>query len=178
MDIIRRIVYLIVMLIAISSCNGDAPPFSENNPYHLPNGAEFEYTFYDANGNAFNLNSFNGKVVIIVFVATWCPACPSILKRLARLKNENIENLEIISLVVGDEKTDAVQKYQSENGAANLTVYASVPAGYLKTAGLPTILIFDKGKPVCGYVGVINILAPEFITFLKDPSAWINRATN
>lgn len=104
---------------------------------------DYNWNLVDENGNAYNFNEANGKVVFINFWATWCPPCiaemPSMEKLYKDYKNE------VVFLFVSNEKQEVISKFKSKN-SYNFIVYASVTKHpeIFETRSIPRTYILDK----------------------------------
>ena len=57
-----------------------------------------DFQLRDLGGNRTRLSDFRGKVVLINFWTTWCPACMSEIPDLVALENEHVTNLVILGV--------------------------------------------------------------------------------
>ena len=66
---IRLYAAMALLTFALISC-GPAPETNRKEDAKAP-----EFTLRDLDGNSFNLKAERGKMVLIIFTTTWCPAC-------------------------------------------------------------------------------------------------------
>ena len=81
---------------------GDVPP-------------DFNVTTDD--GTEVTLQELQGKVVLVTFFATYCPACKEELPHIEKLWAKHGDHEEFVLLVIGRQATDkAVAEYKQEHG--------------------------------------------------------------
>src|SRR5271169_3489085 len=75
---------------------GNPSPFAADK---LINQRAPDFTLKDVKGVAFSLSSYRGRVVLLNFWATWCPACkeeiPSMYKLSGQFKHRNFSIIAV-----------------------------------------------------------------------------------
>jgi len=105
-------------------------------------------TFEDLSGKVLKVDDFRGKIVILEFMFTDCPACRSQTSHLKEVYDSFGRDLVIVSVSVNPEKdTQAIlQSYVQEYGAywvwARDVNYSARTR--LNTQGYPTIFVLDR----------------------------------
>ena len=71
----------------------------------------FDFRLEDTHHQRFYLNQHEGKIVVIVFWATWCIVCKKYLNELEKITPEFKEKeIELVSIVVDPENGDALRE--------------------------------------------------------------------
>ncbi|MDD5438694.1 MAG: TlpA disulfide reductase family protein [Candidatus Omnitrophica bacterium] len=99
-----------LLLISIFGCgcgSGHAQQAS------LGKATDFELT--DINGNPVKLSSYQGKVIILNFFATWCPPCRMEMPDFNELYRERQNEVVVIGINVGDESVPAIKNFVDRN---------------------------------------------------------------
>ncbi len=123
-----------------------------NPPYPAP-----ITPMYTAGGGVTNLRKFRGKLVLLNFWATWCPACLYELPALDRLQRDRGgDRFEVLTLNVDQGGSANVDGYFDRLKIRHLPLLYD-PAGRAPTAfklhhGLPWTFIIDADGYVQGYV--------------------------
>lgn len=139
-----------VMLILVSvSCSGKKTNASnEKMPaFELP----------DLSGAVITSSSFEGKVLLIDFWATWCPPCRDEIPSFIELQNTyKDQGFEIIGISLDQNKADLVAFVPANN--MNYTVLHDTtnvtPTAFGGIQGIPTtFLVNKKGNIVQKWVG-------------------------
>ena len=167
--------HLWLAAIALFATCAGAPPFSDYAG-HFTEEKSFSAIIKNEQGQEFKLGDFRGKVVVIIFSATWCPNCPTFVKAfdsLARkIKADGMEkSIKVISLNVGQDSMSDLKKHYKAQDIQMLEPHESVPYDAIdKIDGVPACIIFNaEGKFVCGYIGNgVNFDTAEFLDYLKS----------
>jgi len=128
-----------------------------------------DFTLTDMNGQTFKLSDFQGKVVVLDFMATWCKPCRIQINELIEVWQEYGDQIVIISVAIDPMETDEelisfFEEYEDATwihakDAAELTQYHEV-------AAIPTMVIIDQnGNIVFRHVGVTS--ASELINEIE-----------
>ncbi|MDI6885325.1 MAG: redoxin domain-containing protein [archaeon] len=76
------------------------------------------FTLTGINGTTFNLTDYQGKVVVLDLMATWCPVCQVEMKELAQLRQEKTEvvilTVSVDPLETDDNLRDFKEKYNAD----------------------------------------------------------------
>jgi thiol-disulfide isomerase/thioredoxin len=75
--------------------------------------APMHFTLKDMNGKDVDLASFNGKIVLINFWATWCGPCRAEIPSLVELQTEYRDDLIILGVSI-DDTADKLKPYAAE----------------------------------------------------------------
>ncbi len=99
--------------------------------------------------NGINFEKYKGKIVLLVFFATWCPPCISEIPHLNDIQTSYSDKVQIISILMEESKTNAqienfIQNhkivYPITNSKENFRL--SDVLGGIRS--LPTMVIYDK----------------------------------
>lgn len=128
----------------------------EKNPPAPP----FDFSLSDLSGKMHSLKEFRGKVVLLNFWATWCPACKEDIAILEILNREyKNSGLEIIGISLDKKGLGEVDSFvqQMKIPYTILMGDESVVKSYGGFKGVPTSFLLDKeGRIVKKYSGQIN----------------------
>lgn len=124
----------------------------------------------DADGQALNLQAFQGKVLFINLWATWCPPCLAEMPNIAHLFRE-LENSGIQFVMISQDRDfNKAIEFVRKKGY-DFPVYqarGSWPA-VLNTSSIPTTFVIDKqGNVVVNHQGMAQYNTKKFITFLQS----------
>ena len=126
-----------------------------------------DFTLTDVDGKTFRLSDQQGKVVVLEFMRTTCPACVAESPRLRDLRSQFGSNVVMVMLSidpVGD--TDSVLRdYRNQNVMGWIAIgdKAQVFQGYAVDA-TPTIFIIDKN----GYIKYQHVGVTETSTLVGE----------
>tara|TARA_Y100000748_G_scaffold214524_1_gene179879 strand:+ start:202 stop:711 length:510 start_codon:yes stop_codon:yes gene_type:complete len=132
-----------------------------------------DITFLDDNNIEYNLNDYQGNLILLNFWATWCAPCKEEMPSLDLLQsNMKLNNLKIFPINVGQDSIEKSSKFFSELNIKNLKLYFDSPitlAKKFKLRGIPTSILFDKnGLEFARIVGSINFNDEKFIEWLQS----------
>lgn len=130
-----------------------------------------EIPFYDAKGNSLRLSSFKGRVVLVNFWATWCPACITEMPELDRLQSmKGKDGLVVLAIAQNSGSTARIKRFLENRGIRNLEVYLDhgrILGQAFEQSMLPTsILIDSKGFEVGRLVGAHKWTSPETVELI------------
>lgn len=114
-------------------------------------------------GKMMDNNDFKGKVTILNFATTWCPACLEEKKEQEKFIKENPELMKEINLVpiLMDSQKD-IEKYLNKH-AFSFNVYedrGSMTGNSFLIRAVPMTFILDKnGKIIYKQTGILNYKA-------------------
>lgn len=141
-------IYLSIFLASLTGMAGAADnkpvsPFEIDKLSKAP-----EYTLKDLNADKVPSSSFKGKVVLINFWATWCPACIAELPSLSVLYKDKIlksKGFEVITVAAGNSSGE-VSEFVKKNGL-DLRVLLDekkTVTRQFKVFSIPTTFLIDR----------------------------------
>ncbi|MES9855703.1 MAG: TlpA disulfide reductase family protein [Sedimenticola sp.] len=125
----------------------------------------------DLEGNAYTLDKYKGKVVLLNFWATWCPPCVKEIPSLGRVKKKmGGRGLEVLSVDVG-EPVERVRAFLKRIPAAFPVLLDS--GGRTVTPwqirAFPTTYLIDRqGQIRYAYFGGLEWDAPEVVKVIES----------
>lgn len=135
-------------------------------------------SFVDLNGEAFSLDAFKGKVVLLNFWASWCPPCAVEFPSLLRLIR-HYEGKVVLVAVSNDEDKEAIGKFLKDFEAGfaadlagpNLRVAwdkdRTLSSNVFNTVQFPeTIIVSPDGRMARKVVGDIQWDSDEIRSFI------------
>lgn len=131
----------------------------------LKRGAQApEFSLNDINGKAVKLSDFQGRKVVLVFWASWCPDCRAEVPQLKALHAAaNPEKVAFVS-VSFDRTLEALQTFVSENYLPGVQLYDAAGKKESKVAAnygvkwIPSLYLLDEsGKVELGTVMIEKI---------------------
>ncbi len=151
---------LLLLLALASGCDRGAHPAQTGKP--AP-----DFTVSDG-ATTVHLASYQGRVVLLNFWATWCPPCIEELPSLIELHHE-LPNLTIVAVSV-DEDSDAYSRFIARRHVDLITVRdpAEKAARLYHSSMWPETYIIDrKGIIRRKFVGAQDWTSPEIRDYLK-----------
>jgi thiol-disulfide isomerase/thioredoxin len=112
-----------------------------------PAEAGFDFTLPDLNGKISGLKDFKGKIFIINFWATWCPACEEEMAKLNELQEKyRNEGLVVIGIALDKDSLNLVEPFVQKKGIKYPILKGNehVLRGLENFSGMPTTLIIDQ----------------------------------
>lgn len=111
-------------------------------------------------GKIVQSNSFDGKVLLLTFFATWCPPCVEEIPNLVKLQHELADaGFSVVGLSVDQQSQDIVAKFV-EKKAINYPVLlakAQTTADFGGVYGIPVAFLVNKsGNVVKKYTGYVQ----------------------
>ena len=133
-----------------SSFGKDAPDFSVD----------------DIEGKTHKLSDYRGRNVVVVFWATWCPACNLEIPHLIELRNMFAED-KLAILAISDEEPEHLKNFAALKGI-NYTVTSlgdsPLPEPFANVSSIPTTFFIDpEGKITFAAVGVVSLADAKVI---------------
>ncbi len=111
-----------------------------------------------ATGKTINSNSFDGKSLLVVFFATWCPPCVQEIPNLIQLHRDyESDGFSVVAISV-DQEIDVVQKMVDKKEINYPVMMAdnSVTRDFGGVYGIPTsFLVSSSGTVVKKYSGYV-----------------------
>lgn len=120
----------------------------------------FDFSLPDLSGKVHTLKEFSGKMVLLNFWATWCPACKEDIATLEILNREyKNSGLEIIGISLDKKGLGEVDSFVQEMKIPYTILLGdeTVVKSYGGLKGVPTSFLLDKeGRIVKRYSGQIS----------------------
>jgi thiol-disulfide isomerase/thioredoxin len=118
----------------------------------LSGGKAFNFSLPDTNGNIIKMQDFQGKVVLLDFMFTWCPGCRSLTPYLAKVEKEFKGNPNIVFISISTDKDIKIVK----EGIGKASVRGSIQLftngegvdhqiiRHYSISAYPTLILIDK----------------------------------
>jgi len=109
-------------------------------------------------GKTIDSRSFNGKSLLVIFFATWCPPCVQEIPNLIKLQNQYRDNGFSVVAISVDQEINVVQKMVTRNEINYPVMMAdkAVTRNFGGVYGIPTsFLVSSKGTVVKKYSGYV-----------------------
>lgn len=130
-----------------------------------------DFTVEDIYGKEVKLYSFKGKVILLIFWATWCGPCkkemPSMEALYQQLKHQDFI---LLGISVDYEKKETVKEFIEKNGFSfPILLDPKLRVYYLYEIGvIPTAILIDKQGGIIGKaVGPKDWTAPEVVSLIN-----------
>jgi len=127
-------------------------------------GERMDFSIPDINGNTVTLSDYDGEVIVLDFMATWCGPCRAAMSDLVSAYNDIGDQFVLISITV-DPNFDTVpilRDWVEEHDAnwIHARDLADPPvAQQFKVTGIPTYVILDKkGEVRFRHLGPVSAL--------------------
>lgn len=150
----QKTFHLVVILLLIAGVYLFVTPRSACSATKMP-AFELEDVM---TGQSVNSDIFEGKSLLVIFFATWCPPCVQEIPNLIKLQEQYGENgFSVVALSVDQEK-NVVQKMVERKSINYPVVMAddAVTRDFGGVYGIPTsFLVSKKGTVVKKYTGYI-----------------------
>lgn len=122
------------------------------------------FSLQELNGQPLQLSSYNGKVVLLNFWATWCTPCRAEIPNFEQFQNQyGPQGLQVIGISMDDSEKPVREFYQQFKMNYPVAVgNEKVTQSYGGILGLPvSFLIGRDGKIAAKYVGAAQIPVVE-----------------
>lgn len=86
-----------------------------------------DFTLTDINGNSVSLRDFQGRKVVLVFWASWCPDCRAEVPDLKYMQTQADPRKVAFVAVSFDRTKEAWEKYVKENGMTGVQLFETAP---------------------------------------------------
>ena len=127
-----------------------------------------DFTVQDSD-HSVSLSQFHGKVVVLIFWATWCPPCieetPSMVRMQARMKEKGV----VVLAVSIDEDGAAYHKFLKDYSVNMVTVRdeARKTSNLYGTFGWPESYVIDRNGLIRRkFIGSVDWTSPEITDYL------------
>ena len=105
-----------------------------------------DFLLEDIDGVEHRLSDYRGRNVLVVFWATWCPACNVEIPHLIDLRKEFGQD-DLVILAVSNESAEKLKKFAADKGI-NYTVVPrgdeALPRPFSDVTSIPTNFFIDK----------------------------------
>jgi thiol-disulfide isomerase/thioredoxin len=131
-----------------------------------------DFTVTDIHGKSHKLSDYRGKNILVVFWATWCPACKAEIPHLIKLR-EMYPGDELMILAVSNESREKLKQFAVDN-VINYTVSvlgSALPEPFSNVTSIPTTFFIGRnGKIKVTALGIVPLeQAKAIIEAEADP---------
>lgn len=124
-----------------------------------------DFTVTDINGDTHKLSNYRGKNVLVVFWATWCPACNQEIPHLIELRKTHPDD-ELEILAISNESSDELQEFVASKGINYnvVSLTSALPEPFISVSSIPTTFFIDPdGMIKLAAVGLVSLEESEAI---------------
>lgn len=119
-----------------------------------------DFTVKDIDGVEHKLSEYRGRNVMVVFWATWCPACNVEIPHLIKLRKQ-FERDDLVILAISNETTEQLKRFAAAK-EINYTVVplgeSVLPAPFAEVESIPTNFFIDKnGNIKLAALGLVSL---------------------
>ncbi len=119
-----------------------------------------DFAVTDVEGTEHNLSDYRGRNVVLVFWATWCPACKAEIPHLIELRKEFADS-ELTILAMSNESGRHLKQFSEAEGI-NYSVASlgetTLPQPYADVRSIPTSFFIDKNGTIrLAAVGLVSL---------------------
>ena len=124
-----------------------------------------DFTLTDINGHSVSLRDFQGRKVVLVFWASWCPDCRAEVPALKELQAKSDPRKVAFVAVSFDRTKDAWEKYVKENEMTGVQLFETAPRkeSEINTAyhvkWIPSLYLIDEQGKVALSTVVLEKIA-------------------
>jgi thiol-disulfide isomerase/thioredoxin len=119
-----------------------------------------DFTLKDLNGDAFQLRNSTGKVVVLDFMATWCPSCRSQLPHDKTIVEKYGDKIILVTIDVDPTESEEALRTLARQFSYSSWVWARDTANLAQSYGvsvIPKTVIVDKNSYIrFQHTGVID----------------------
>jgi peroxiredoxin len=129
-----------------------------------------DFTLKDLEGNDITLHEYRGRVVVLSFWATWCPACRAEMPSLEALHRRMAEQGVVVLGVNGGEPVERVRDFMTNlrlSFPVAMDTDGRIHARYHIRQYPVTFIIDRKGRLVERHLGLRDWNAPEVVETLR-----------
>lgn len=120
-------------------------PTTEENSVSL-SPSQLDYTFYNLEGDSFNLLNFKGKPIFLNFWATWCGPCKAEMPSIIELVKKHKGSGEIFLL--SHEEPQVLKNYLEKEGLALPIYYSKTIPKFVTSESIPLTYLIDKNGSI------------------------------
>jgi thiol-disulfide isomerase/thioredoxin len=129
----------------------------EKQPMPLP-----EFSFPDLNGSPQISSQWHGKIIVLNFWATWCPACLKEMPEFMALQKKYAEKVQFVGIALDD--LEAVKTFQQKNAVNYPLLISGDFAGFALAkklgnliSAIPyTVMVDTNGQVVYRHSGELS----------------------
>jgi len=130
-----------------------------------------DFSVEDIDGKTHKLSDYKGRNVVVVFWATWCPACNLEIPHLIELRNMLAED-KLAILAISNEEPEHLKNFAASKGI-NYTVTSlgdsPLPKPFADVSSIPTSFFIDpKGKIKFAAVGLVPLADAKVIMNIEQ----------
>ena len=119
-----------------------------------------DFKVTDIQGREHSLSGYLGKNVLVVFWATWCPACNLEIPHLIELR-KSISEDDLAIIAISNEEPEHLTHFVAAKGI-NYTITTAgnsvLPSPFIDVTGIPTTFFIDrKGQIKLAAVGLVEL---------------------
>lgn len=125
-----------------------------------------DFTIFDIEGKMHKLSEYHGRNVLVVFWATWCPACNLEIPHLIELR-KTLTDDKLTILAISNEEPGRLKQFAQSKGI-NYTVASlgnsPLPKPFADVTSIPTTFFIDpEGKIKFAAVGLVSLADAKVI---------------
>ena len=125
-----------------------------------------DFSVEDIKGKMHKLSDYRGRNVVVVFWATWCPACNLEMPHLIELRKMLAED-KLAILAISNEEPEHLKNFAASKGI-NYTVASlgdnPLPEPFANVTSIPTTFFIDsEGKIKFAAVGLVSLADAKVI---------------
>ena len=129
-----------------------------------------DFSVKDIDGKTHKLSDYSGRNVMVVFWATWCPACNLEIPHLIELR-KTLPDDKLAILAISNEEPEQLKQFAKSKGI-NYTVASlgdsSLPEPFAKVTSIPTTFFIDpNGRIQFAAVGLVSLADAKEIMSTK-----------
>ena len=117
------VVWFVLFAAPILHAGGTSTPSQMSQPSSNPFGIQRleekkeapPFCLKTLNGGKVSLSDYQGRLVLLVFWATWCPSCVEELPLLEKFMAKNKDQLTVLTLAIDGEKEKKIRRIVNEN---------------------------------------------------------------
>ena len=130
-----------------------------------------DFTVEDIEGKMHKLSDYRGRNVMVIFWATWCPACNLEIPHLNELRNTFTED-KLAILAIFHEEPEHLKQFAESKGI-NYTVASlgdsPLPEPFANVTSIPTSFFIDpEGKIKFAAIGLVSLADTKVIMNLEQ----------
>ena len=138
-----------------------------------------EARFNTLNGSEVSLKTWQNKIIVLNFWATWCPPCREEMPELSKMQDQ-YKNQNLVIIGLSTEDLDTTKNFIAEHPVSYPVLAGDMQAmNFAESLGnnqsiLPyTVVIDQKGQLVKTFFGRVNqtLLEKTITPLLKNPSS-------